>query len=94
VLLAKCRLAIERTGLTRLVVAGGVGANRPLRRALAAAGARDGFDVYFPEQELCTDNGAMIAFAAAMRLRAGLASEREGLAFTVKPRWPLPPVPD
>jgi N6-L-threonylcarbamoyladenine synthase len=92
VLLAKCRLAIERTGLTRLVVAGGVGANRPLRQALAAAGTRDGFDVYFPEQELCTDNGAMIAFAAAARLDAGLASGRDGFAFTVKPRWPLPQV--
>ena len=89
VLVAKCTLAMERTALTRLVVAGGVGANRPLRQALGAAGASHGFDVYFPEQDLCTDNGAMIAFAAAARLRAGLVPRRDGHAFTVRPRWEL-----
>ncbi|HEX5612724.1 MAG TPA: tRNA (adenosine(37)-N6)-threonylcarbamoyltransferase complex transferase subunit TsaD [Burkholderiales bacterium] len=89
VLVAKCVLAIERTALTRLVVAGGVGANQALRNALAAAGKRCGFDVYFPEQELCTDNGAMIAFAAAARLRAGLAEPRVDFGFTVRPRWAL-----
>ncbi|OGA12908.1 MAG: tRNA (adenosine(37)-N6)-threonylcarbamoyltransferase complex transferase subunit TsaD, partial [Betaproteobacteria bacterium RIFCSPHIGHO2_12_FULL_69_13] len=61
VLVAKCARAMEATGLTRLVVAGGVGANRQLRGALDAAAARSGFDVYYPEPELCTDNGAMIA---------------------------------
>jgi len=90
VLVAKCALAIERTALTRLVVAGGVGANRPLRDALSAAARRKGFDVHFPEQDLCTDNGAMIAFAAAARLRAGLVEPRGSFSFTVRPRWALP----
>jgi N6-L-threonylcarbamoyladenine synthase len=87
VLVAKSAAALERTGFTRLVVAGGVGANRQLREALnQEAGAR-GFDVYYPEPELCTDNGAMIAFAAALRLREKSVS-REG-KFDVKPRWDL-----
>src|SRR6185436_2288099 len=68
VLVAKCARAVEMTGLTRLVVAGGVGANRQLRAALDAESARRGFDVFYPEPEFCTDNGAMIAFAAALRL--------------------------
>jgi tRNA N6-adenosine threonylcarbamoyltransferase len=88
VLVAKCALAMERTGLTRLVVAGGVGANRQLRAALDASSRTRGFDVYYPEAELCTDNGAMIALAAALRLQAGLAT-RGGRAFTVRPRWDL-----
>jgi N6-L-threonylcarbamoyladenine synthase len=88
VLVAKCTLAMERTGLTRLVVAGGVGANRQLRAAMDARARAQGFDVYYPEAELCTDNGAMIALAAALRLRAGLAGvARPG--FTVRPRWDL-----
>jgi N6-L-threonylcarbamoyladenine synthase len=94
VLTAKCALAIERTGLERLVVAGGVGANHSLRRALEAAGAKGRFEVFFPEQELCTDNGAMIAFAAAQRLRAGASGA--GTAdhgFTVRPRWSLESLP-
>jgi N6-L-threonylcarbamoyladenine synthase len=86
VLVAKCARALEATGLTRLVVAGGVGANRQLRAALDAEAARRGFDVFYPEPELCTDNGAMIAFAAALRLEH--ASPREH-RFTVKPRWDL-----
>jgi len=88
VLVAKCALAMERTGLIRLVVAGGVGANRPLRAALDARARDAGFDVFYPEPELCTDNGAMIALAAALRMRAGLAP-RGGHAFTVRPRWDL-----
>jgi len=85
VLVAKCTRALEATGLTTLVVAGGVGANRQLRAALDAQGARRGFDVFYPEPELCTDNGAMIAFAAALKM-----PERRGHArFTVKPRWDL-----
>ncbi|HXZ51990.1 MAG TPA: tRNA (adenosine(37)-N6)-threonylcarbamoyltransferase complex transferase subunit TsaD [Burkholderiales bacterium] len=88
VLAAKCALAMETTGLTRLVVAGGVGANRPLRAALDAAGARRGFDVYYPEPELCTDNGAMIALAAALRLE-GRAPPAARAGFTVHPRWEL-----
>jgi tRNA N6-adenosine threonylcarbamoyltransferase len=87
VLVAKCLRALEATGLERLVVAGGVGANRQLRAALDAAAARDRFEVFYPEPELCTDNGAMIALAAALRLaRAPRAPDD---AFTVKPRWDL-----
>jgi N6-L-threonylcarbamoyladenine synthase len=86
VLVAKCVRAVETTGLTRLVVAGGVGANRQLRAGLDAAARERGFDVFYPEPELCTDNGAMIAFAAARRLAPG-ASRSHG--FTVKPRWDL-----
>jgi tRNA N6-adenosine threonylcarbamoyltransferase len=88
VLVAKCALAMERTGLTQLVVAGGVGANRRLRHALDARGRRSGFDVVYPEPALCTDNGAMIALAAALRLQAGFAA-RAGHAFSVRPRWDL-----
>ncbi|HYY60543.1 MAG TPA: tRNA (adenosine(37)-N6)-threonylcarbamoyltransferase complex transferase subunit TsaD, partial [Burkholderiales bacterium] len=69
------------------VVAGGVGANKQLRAALDAEARLRGFDVFYPEAELCTDNGAMIAFAAAQRLAAGAPSTPH--AFTVKPRWPL-----
>jgi N6-L-threonylcarbamoyladenine synthase len=87
VLVAKCVRALQTTGLTRLVVAGGVGANRQLRAALDAEAARRGFDVFYPEPELCTDNGAMIAFAAAQRLQAGRPSAKH--TFNVKPRWDL-----
>ena len=87
VLVAKCVRAAEMTGLTRLVVAGGVGANKQLRAALGTASARAGFDVFYPEPELCTDNGAMIAFAASQRLQADPALKNHG--FTVKPRWDL-----
>jgi N6-L-threonylcarbamoyladenine synthase len=84
VLVAKCARAVETTGLTRLVVAGGVGANRQLRAALDAEAARRGFDVFYPEPELCTDNGAMIAYAASYKL-----GDRTAHGFTVKPRWDL-----
>ena len=87
VLVAKCARAVETTGLTRLVVAGGVGANKQLRQALDAESKRRGFDVYYPEPELCTDNGAMIAFAAAQRLSQGQPGKET--AFSVKPRWDL-----
>ena len=85
VLVVKCARAVKSTGLTRLVVAGGVGANAQLRSALDAEAARGGFDVFYPEPELCTDNGAMIALAAAYRLRNATGSH----AFNVKPRWDL-----
>jgi N6-L-threonylcarbamoyladenine synthase len=87
VLVAKCVRAVETTGLTRLVVAGGVGANRQLRAALDGAAAHRGFDVFYPEPELCTDNGAMIAFAAAQRLEEKTLVK--ATSFTVKPRWDL-----
>jgi N6-L-threonylcarbamoyladenine synthase len=86
VLVAKCVQALQSTGLTRLVIAGGVGANKQLRAALGSEAQRRGFDLFYPEPELCTDNGAMIAFAAALRLEREAKVEK---AFTVKPRWDL-----
>jgi N6-L-threonylcarbamoyladenine synthase len=88
VLVAKSRAAIERTGLERLVVAGGVGANSRLRTLLDAAAARDGFSVFYPAMEFCTDNGAMIALAGAMRLGAKPAAAGE-YRFAIRPRWDL-----
>ncbi|MEO6967278.1 MAG: tRNA (adenosine(37)-N6)-threonylcarbamoyltransferase complex transferase subunit TsaD [Rhodanobacteraceae bacterium] len=82
----KCRRALVETGFTRLVVAGGVGANKRLRGALAQAGEREGFTTYFPRLEFCTDNGAMIALAGALRLAAGQA---QGPQIIVRPRWDL-----
>ena len=87
VLVAKSMRAIESTGTKRLVVAGGVGANVQLRAALDAEARKRSLEVYYPEPELCTDNGAMIAFAAAQRLAGG--AKGEPAAFSVKPRWPL-----
>ena len=89
VLLKKSLAALRETGLGRLVVAGGVGANRELRRQLDAACATRGVRVHYPELHLCTDNGAMIAMAAAMRLQAGVQQPTRAYAFDVKPRWPL-----
>lgn len=89
VLVKKSLAALERTGLKRLVVAGGVGANSLLRQQLAEACARRGVRVHYPELALCTDNGAMIAMAAAMRMQAGVQQAQALYAFDVKPRWPL-----
>ena len=85
-LTAKCRQALEATGLTRLVVAGGVGANRALRASLEALGRRTGAHVYYPRPKLCTDNGAMIAFAGWCRRTSAASDPRRLVA---KPRWPL-----
>jgi N6-L-threonylcarbamoyladenine synthase len=89
VLVRKSLTAMTETGMRRLVVAGGVGANRSLRRQLDAACAKRGVRVYYPELDLCTDNGAMIALAGAMRLKSGSQRATEVYAFDVKPRWPL-----
>lgn len=89
VLVKKSLAALKSTGLKRLVVAGGVGANRQLREQLDQACARRGVRVHYPELHLCTDNGAMIALAAAMRLQAGTASVSADPSFDVKPRWDL-----
>jgi N6-L-threonylcarbamoyladenine synthase len=89
VLVKKSLAALDRSGLKRLVVAGGVGANRLLREQLDAACARRQARVHYPELHLCTDNGAMIAMAAAMRLQAGVQQPQTGYAFDVKPRWAL-----
>ncbi|WP_298015989.1 tRNA (adenosine(37)-N6)-threonylcarbamoyltransferase complex transferase subunit TsaD [uncultured Castellaniella sp.] len=91
VLAAKSLQALRRTGLKTLVVAGGVGANRHLREQLQAALAGLGGRVYFPPLHLCTDNGAMIAWAAALRARAGLVdlAAPQDAGFAVRPRWDL-----
>jgi N6-L-threonylcarbamoyladenine synthase len=90
VLVAKSLAALEQCGVAHLVVAGGVGANARLRARLHKAAAREGFSVYFPPAEFCTDNGAMIAFAAASRLAqdAGKRAATDGV-FSVRPRWNL-----
>jgi len=89
VLVKKTLAALDQSGMRRVVVAGGVGANRLLRAQLDAACAARGVRVHYPELELCTDNGAMIAMAAAMRLQAGRQQANRDYAFDVKPRWPL-----
>ncbi|CAN7297740.1 tRNA (adenosine(37)-N6)-threonylcarbamoyltransferase complex transferase subunit TsaD [Acidovorax sp. LjRoot129] len=89
VLVKKTLTALKQTGLKRVVVAGGVGANRHLRAQLNAACAAAKVRVHYPELHLCTDNGAMIAMAAAMRLQAGQQEASSDYAFDVKPRWPL-----
>ncbi len=89
VLVRKSIKALDGAGLHRLVVAGGVGANARLRQALNSACARRRVRVHYPELDLCTDNGAMIALAAAMRLQRGIAAFQADHAFRVLPRWPL-----
>jgi N6-L-threonylcarbamoyladenine synthase len=89
VLVRKSLTALQSTGLERLVVAGGVGANAMLRGRLDAEGVRRRFKVHYPELALCTDNGAMIALAAAMRWQRNLVATRFDHDFNVRPRWPL-----
>jgi N6-L-threonylcarbamoyladenine synthase len=92
VLVKKSLAAIAETGLKRLVVAGGVGANSRLREQLNAVCAQRGVRVHYPELHLCTDNGAMIALAAGLRVQAGLVDlgvPATGYHFDVRPRWPL-----
>jgi N6-L-threonylcarbamoyladenine synthase len=86
----KCRRALEASGARRLVIAGGVGANTRLREQLADAAAKDGFRVYFPRLAFCTDNGAMIALAGAIRLAAG---QQQDATIQVHPRWSLETLP-
>ncbi|HEX5513349.1 MAG TPA: tRNA (adenosine(37)-N6)-threonylcarbamoyltransferase complex transferase subunit TsaD [Gammaproteobacteria bacterium] len=85
-LVIKCRRALEQTGVTRLVIAGGVGANQALRTQLRELGERLGVSVYYPRPILCTDNGAMVAYAGFCRLQA---DERSSLDFSPTARWPL-----
>jgi len=90
VLAAKALAAIRHAGLRRLVVAGGVGANLTLRARLAAGARARGVEVFYPALEFCTDNGAMIAFAAALRMqRSAVSRQPPALSFTVRPRWDL-----
>ncbi len=86
VLTKKCLSALDEKGLKQLVVSGGVGANKQLRQKLVSTFAQKNYEVFFPRSEFCTDNGAMIAFAGAMRLETSL---KRDLAFSVKPRWQL-----
>lgn len=85
-LVIKCRRALKETGYKRLVVAGGVSANKHLRTKLEALLRKQNGEVFYPRTEFCTDNGAMIALAGALRLQAG---EREPLAVKTHPRWPM-----
>ncbi len=85
-LVIKCRRALEQTGLARLVVSGGVGANRRLRRSMDGLGDALSVSIHYPRIEFCTDNGAMVAYAGCQRLLAGAD---EPLAFEVHARWPL-----
>ncbi|RUO40663.1 tRNA (adenosine(37)-N6)-threonylcarbamoyltransferase complex transferase subunit TsaD [Pseudidiomarina aestuarii] len=85
-LVIKCRRALQETGLKRLVVAGGVSANKHLREQLEQFTQSIGGQVFFPRSEFCTDNGAMIAYAGAQRLLAG---EQSDLAIIARPRWPM-----
>jgi N6-L-threonylcarbamoyladenine synthase len=89
VLCAKSLRALQASGLSRLVVAGGVGANASLRQRLDEDCRRIGARVHYPEPALCTDNGAMIALAAAMRWQRGLGEGDRSGAFDVRPRWDL-----
>jgi N6-L-threonylcarbamoyladenine synthase len=89
-LVIKAERALVQTGHSRLVVAGGVGANQLLRQRLAAMTAARGARVYYPRPEFCTDNGAMIAYTGWLRLRAG---QHEGSAFGARPRWRIDEIP-
>ena len=101
VLVKKSMTALKTSGMKRLVVAGGVGANRELRAQLNAACAKAGVRVHYPELHLCTDNGAMIAFAGALRLQAEAVGAQQDMTgthpavtgFDVRPRWPLSTLP-
>ena len=93
ILTTKCMAALRETGLDSLVVSGGVGANTRLRERLNAATKKKLCKVSYPRLEFCTDNGAMIAFAGAMRLQAmrlkAMKNEKQDYSFSVKPRWDL-----
>ena len=90
VVTAKCMQAMRATGMQRLVVSGGVGANRALRANLIKEIEACPGRVFFPPLELCTDNGAMIAFAAALRIAADPALlDESNVSFNIRPRWPL-----
>ncbi len=89
-LVIKCRRALRQEGLSTLVIAGGVSANRNLRAQLETALARENARVFYPAPQFCTDNGAMIAYAGAQRLQAGQADADEP---QVRPRWPMEQLP-
>ena len=80
----KCKRALKQTGLKRLVIAGGVSANKQLRQTLAELMQQLGGEVFYPQPQFCTDNGAMIAYAGFLRLKQG---QQQDLAIEVRPRW-------
>ena len=82
----KCKRALQQTGLKRLVVAGGVSANKQIRSYLAEMTTEEHAQIYFPRLEFCTDNGAMIAYAGCQRL---MAEQQQGLEIFARPRWPI-----
>lgn len=82
----KCKRALKQTGLKRLVVAGGVSANKQLRQTLAELMQQLGGEVFYPQPQFCTDNGAMIAYAGFLRLKQG---QQQDLAIEVRPRWTM-----
>jgi N6-L-threonylcarbamoyladenine synthase len=86
----KCKRALKQTGMKRLVIAGGVSANKALRHSLEQMLNGIGGNVYYARPEFCTDNGAMIAFAGCQRLQAG---QKEGLSISVQARWPMEQLP-
>ncbi len=85
-MIIKCRRALQQTGINRLVIAGGVGANQALRKGLHTMADDLSAELFYPRLEFCTDNGAMIAYAGACRLAAG---QQQGLEISVRPRWSL-----
>lgn len=82
----KCKRALKQTGLKRLVIAGGVSANKQLRQTLAELMQQLGGEVFYPQPQFCTDNGAMIAYAGFLRLKQG---QQQDLAIEVRPRWAM-----
>lgn len=82
----KCKRALKQTGLKRLVIAGGVSANKQLRQTLAELMQQSGGEVFYPQPQFCTDNGAMIAYAGFLRLKQG---QQQDLAIEVRPRWTM-----
>jgi N6-L-threonylcarbamoyladenine synthase len=86
-LIIKCKRAVQETGCKRLVVAGGVGANKALRHALGEWMRGMGGEIYFPALEYCTDNGAMVAYAGCLRMLSG--EQDGGIGVEVRARWPL-----
>jgi len=82
----KCKRALKQTGLKRLVIAGGVSANKQLRQTLAELMQQFGGEVFYPQPQFCTDNGAMIAYAGFLRLKQG---QQQDLAIKVRPRWSM-----
>ncbi len=89
VLVEKALAALAESGLNQLVVAGGVGANKQLRRHLTEKAGNIGAAVFYPQLEFCTDNGAMIALAGALRLQANCGRDVSTRGFTVRARWRL-----